>query len=280
MKTPALKIDVDAVIRARLGARARLVPRWLTRVLERIIRQDGLNELLSHNAHLQGAEFCNAILRDLDVTYTTSGPLPDPTRRNVIIVSNHPLGALDGITLIDWAASHYGCNVKFLVNDLLMAVDPLRPVFVPVNKFGRQSRHSAEYLDRILADNDTPLLIFPAGLCSRRIDGHITDLPWKKTFISRAIENQRDIIPLFFDAENSAFFYNFAQIRRRLLPKINLDMALLPREIFNSRGRCFSIRFGEPISWGTLKGGKMAGIEAVDIRQKVYSLGQRHLSSK
>ncbi|MDE7396726.1 MAG: 1-acyl-sn-glycerol-3-phosphate acyltransferase, partial [Muribaculum sp.] len=187
-----LKIDVDSVIRNRMGSKARRIPRWFTRLIERIIRQDDLNGILQRTAGLEGAAFCNGVLNDLDITYTVEGVLPDPTRRNVIIVSNHPLGALDGITLIDWATKYYGHEVRFMVNDLLMAVDPLKPVFVPVNKFGRQDRGAAQSLDEILADHETPLIIFPAGLCSRKLSGRIADLPWKKTFVSRAAESHRD----------------------------------------------------------------------------------------
>ncbi len=267
-----LKIDVDSVIRKRLGSKARRIPRWVTRLIERIIRQDDLNGILERTAGLEGAAFCHGVLNDLDITYSVEGQLPDPSRRNVIIVSNHPLGALDGITLIDWATEYYGHEVRFMVNDLLMAVEPLKPVFVPVNKFGRQDRDSARSLDDILNDRDTPLIIFPAGLCSRKLSGRIADLPWKKTFVSRAIESHRDIIPIYFKAKNSTFFYNFADIRRRLMPKVNLEMALLPREIFNCRGRKFVIRIGQSIAWSTLKSGQKAAAQAESIRNSVYNM--------
>ncbi len=266
-----LKIDVDAVLKSRVPDYYRSIPRGLVRWLERTICQDGLNVLLERNRGKRGAAFCHAVLKDLDVTYDVSGEGFLPKNKRVIIVSNHPLGALDGIAMIDWVAKVYGKNVKFVVNDLLMNVKPLRDVFLPVNKHGRQKKEDSSAIDDYMAGDD-PIIIFPAGLVSRKQPGGIEDLRWQKMFINKAVEYKRDIIPVFFDAKNSSFFYNFAKMRTLAGLKFNIEMIYLPREIFRSQGSKFHIRVGAPLSYTIFKGGSKALEEARRVKHIVYNL--------
>ncbi len=264
---------MDSVLRTRLASYYRFIPRGVIRWLERTICQEGLNTLLRDNAGLEGAEFCKGVLKDLDVTYKVehADRLPDYEHRRVVFVSNHPLGALDGIAYIDLLGSLYG-NVHFVVNDLLGAVEPLRSVFVQVDKHGRQTKNRVSELDSVFAGDD-PVMFFPAGLCSRKgADGVISDLAWKKTFLTKAIEHKRDIVPLYFGGTNSAFFYNFARLRNRLGLKFNIEMIFLPREIFLSRGKEFTITVGPTIPCDSFKGGSSAAAEVQEVKRKVYSL--------
>ncbi len=265
-----VKIDVDSVLRQRAQGVRRFMPRVFVKWIEKIICQDDLNYLLAHNHGKRDAEFCEGVLADLNVSLELRGCLPPKEDKRVILVSNHPLGALDGIALIDVLTRHYNCHINFIVNDLLMAVEPLSGVFVPVNKHGRQSRTAKNAVDEAM-DRNEPVVIFPAGLCSRRGPGGvIRDLEWKKMFVAKARKYGRDIIPVHFDGRNSSFFYKFAQWRKRLGFKFNIEMVLLPREIFRCRGRHFVISFGKPIPVTSLTG-NMAE-EAAAIRETVYSL--------
>lgn len=272
-----LHIDLPAVLRSKLGSRSRFVPRFVVRWLEKTICVDRLNYLLEHNYPKTGAEFCRGVFDDLDITVTASGTenLPGPDHRRVIIISNHPLGGLDGMALIDFFSRYYGGKVYFVVNDLLMAVKPLNDVFVPINKHGAQSRGAVGRLDDLFEGND-PILVFPAGLVSRLgDDGVIRDLEWKKMFVNKAISAHRDIIPVYFRGENSKFFYKFARRRKRLGLKFNIEMIYLPREVFRSEGKKFEIVCGRPVSWQSLKGGKDALQTASRLKEAVYELGQK-----
>lgn len=267
----SLRIDVGDTIKTRLPRYSRLIPNSAIRWLERTICQDDLNGILLRTQGKSGVKFCEAALKDLGVTYSALGEHPDRSNQRVIIVSNHPLGALDGIILIAWASHYFGCHVKFLVNDLLMAIKPLDEVFLPINKHGRQSRESSEGIDHFLA-GDEPIIIFPAGLVSRKHKDGIYDLKWQKMFINKAIQYQRDIIPVFFDGLNSSFFYNFAKARAKIGLKFNIEMIYLPREIFQSKNTHFNITVGKTISWKQLKGGPKAYLEAKAIKKIVYNL--------
>lgn len=273
-KQPVKKIDIDAVLRQRLGSRYRFVPRVLVGALKRLICQDGLNDLLDKAGHLRDAEFCRAVFAELGITYRLvhSERMPSPDDRRVIFVCNHPLGGLDGMVLIDMLTSLYGPGLKFVVNDLLMVIDQLSGVFLPVNKLGAQSRESSDNLAAALAGPD-PIVIFPAGLVSRRgKDGTIADLEWHKMFVNKAVASQRDIVPLFFSGHNSNFFYNFAYLRRRIGLKFNIEMALLPSEVFKQRSRSFTIVAGKRVPWTSLSTGSHAREDAKHIKDEVYSL--------
>lgn len=261
-----IQIDLKSVIESRLGDKARRVPVMFVRGLERLIRQDELNELLRAAYPRRGGEFCRAVLEHLDVKVELQGAenLPAADDRHVILVCNHPLGGLDGMALIAVMAEHFGCEPYFVVNDLLMAVEPLTEVFLPINKHGRQSRASIEGIDRAMA-SDRPILIFPAGLCSRLNGAVVADLAWQKMFVQKAREFGRDLIPMHFAGRNSSTFYRAANWRKRLGIKFNAEMALLPGEIFKAKGKTFTLKIGRRIAADTLS--RDPSVEALRIRK-------------
>ena len=270
----AMRIDVDAVLRARVPRYRRFIPGWTVRWLERVIRQEQMNEMLEKCRGKRDAEFCRSVLDHLDIRVDVRGEenLPDASQRRVTIVSNHPLGGLDGMALIDWATRRWGHGVKFVVNDLLMAIEPLSNTFIPINKHGTQSRHASEALDEAMQADD-PVIVFPAGLVSRRRkDGTIRDLEWQKMFVNKSIRYRRDIIPVHFNGHNSSFFYKFARLRTRLGLKFNIEMIRLPAEVFLCKGSRFTITIGKTIGWNELEGGASARRQAADIKETVYSL--------
>lgn len=262
-----IHIDLDAVLRSRLGSRK--VPGWIVHRLEKLIRQDELNALLEYAYPRRGADFCAAVIEHLGIDINVKGTENFPADGRAIFVSNHPLGGLDGMALINMVAGHYGKEPLFVVNDLLMAVEPLTDVFLPVNKHGAQSRGAISGIDKAMA-SDRPVIIFPAGLCSRKIGDAITDLEWKKMFVQKAIEFKRDIVPMYFGAVNSPSFYRWANIRKKLGIKFNIEMALLPGEIFKSAGKTFTISIGPAVSWQTLPSDARAG--AMLLRHRTYSM--------
>lgn len=275
-----LNIDVEGVLRERLPGLCRFIPSGVFRWLERTICQDELNHLLETNAGKEGAEFCRGVFDTLGVRYKVTHPerMPQPSHRRVTIVSNHPLGALDGMILIDFVQRHFGGQVWFVVNDLLMHVTPLHSVFLPVNKHGAQSREALRSLDEAFAGDD-PIIIFPAGLVSRlrkvpfqgKRRRMIVDLEWKKMFVNRCHRYERDIVPICFEGTNSMNFYRTALWRKRLGIKFNIEQIYLPREIFNSRGKEFNLYVGSPVSWKEIGVDDAAGY-AQSMGSMVYML--------
>lgn len=270
-----LEINVGEVLRQRIPRYWRFIPRRLVHWLERTVCQDELNRLLRDNFPRRDADFCRGVLDDLGVTvnFHNLDNLPPKEQTRVLFVSNHPLGGLDGMALIDFVRTYYGVAPRFVVNDLLNAVEPLSDTFIPVNKHGAQSREAIRRLDDAFA-SDAPLLMFPAGLVSRRgKKGVVADLEWQKMFVAKARQYGRDIIPLHFYGENSSFFYKFAKFRRRIGLKFNIEMIYLPREVFRSKGKTFDVVVGKPIPHASLDDMPSAR-KAQQIRQMVYELAK------
>lgn len=271
-----MHIDLQAIIDSRLSpGKRRLVPRALVRWLERVVRQDDLNGILSRTYPAVGTEFAKAALADLDITVKVVGADNIPPQGRFVFASNHPLGGLDGIALIALLGGIYGDErLRFPVNDLLLNVRPLDNVFVGINKFGRQGRRAAEALNDVWADPDKQVVIFPAGLVSRLGKGGvIADLEWQKSFVAKAMEYDRDIIPVRVIARNTMRFYRAARWRKRLHIGVNLEQALLPGEVCKARGSRITIVIGKPIPCSVLreKGRKPKEL-AAEIRDIVYSL--------
>lgn len=271
METKPLRIDVDSVIRQRLPRHYKYIPRFVIRWVERIIKQDGLNKILSDIGDKKGVEAADIALADLNVSYKAVNEDNIPSDGRFIFASNHPLGGLDGMALISLIGHRYDGEIKFIVNDLLMAVKPFDNVFMPINKHGRQTREYALEIEKQYK-GDKQMITFPAGLCSRKLKGgKIGDLKWQKFVVSQAISSQRDIIPVFFDGQNSKFFYRFAKFREKLGVKFNIEMIYLPSEMFKCSGKEFGVYFGKPIKWQSLDAKNPRG-EAERLREMVYDL--------
>lgn len=271
-ETDLIEIDLRRVVRDKLPQKSRYIPGFVLGWLERVICQRQMNEMLRKCRGKRDAEFCRGVLEHLGVHYEVEGADNLLADGRVIIVSNHPMGGLDGMMLIDYFTRVYGQGLKFIVNDLLMALEPLHGVFLPINKHGRQSRGAFQGIDEAM-ESDSPVIIFPAGLCSRKgKGGKICDLRWQKMFVNKAIQHQRTVIPVFFKGRNSKFFYNFAKLRQLSGLKLNIEMIRLPKEMFCSASQSFSIRIGKPIDWATLQGGSQAQAQADKIKEMVYNL--------
>lgn len=276
MNRPLLQLDIEGILKKRIPpSKRRLIPSFLYKVLAHIIHQDELNEILRLSYPSQGSEFSDKVLEYLDIKIEVEGAenLPHLGHR-VTFASNHPLGGLDGIALIAVLGKHYGDeNIRFMVNDLLMNVEPLSNVFLPINKYGNQARAAADAINKEYA-SDHQLLFFPAGLVSRlQPDGKVHDLKWQKAFVQKALEYDRDIVPIRFVALNRKRFYRLAKWRKKVGINVNIEQATLPAELCAARGKHFRIIIGKPISLQELKSsGKPALQIAAEIRDLIYTL--------
>lgn len=271
-----LQLDIAGILKKRIPAsKQRFIPSFLYKALARLIHQDELNEMLRVSYPSMGSEFSKKILKYLDIEIEIEGAenLPKEGKR-VVFASNHPLGGLDGIALIAVLGDRYGDeNIRFMVNDLLMNVEPLSNVFLPINKYGSQARAAADAINKEYA-SDRNMIVFPAGLVSRlHPGGEVSDLQWQKAFLQKALEYDRDIIPVRFVALNRKRFYRLAKWRKKLGIKVNLEQATLPAELCAARGKKFRIIFGSPLNIRDLKSSKKPLLKtASDIRDIVYSL--------
>lgn len=267
------EIDVRSVLTAKNPSLGKIIPGFLISYLKRIVHQDEMNIILKQTEHLRDSEFIEELLRLLEIKYKVYGRENIPADGRYIFASNHPLGGLDGLVFMNELSKYYKA-IKFPVNDILMNIRNLSGIFLPVNKHGSQGKDAVRQLDEAYS-SDCQILYFPAGLCSRKRHGVISDLTWHKSFITKAVQYKRDIVPVFFSGRNSNFFYNLANIRTLLKIRSNFEMLYLPDEMFRQKGQNISIVFGEQISWQTFSKEKSPAEWAALVRSKSYELVSR-----
>lgn len=266
-------IDIKRILKDKMGSKARFVPCFLVAWLKKIIHEDEVNRFLWENRNLKGTEWLTACVQYLDMTLDIVGAenLPDKNDGKLYtFVSNHPLGGQDGVSLGSIIGRHYGGKFRYLVNDLLLNLPGLKPVSIGINKTGKQSRDFPRMVEAGF-NSDNHLLMFPAGLNSRRINGEIHDLPWKKTFITKSVETHRDVVPIHFSGQNSKRFYRIAKFSDRYLP-FNLAMLFLVDEMYRNVGKTFRITIGKPIPWQTFNKTKTPMEWANFVEERVYAL--------
>lgn len=274
LETTERTIDLDRIIREKMGTKARYVPSVAVRWLKHIIHQDEVNRFLWESRDKNGTEWLEECTRYLDMTLNIEGleNLPDKNDgRLYTFVSNHPLGGVDGVALGAIIGRHYDGRFRYLVNDLLMNLPGLAPLCIPINKTGKQSRSFPEMVEAGFS-GDNHILMFPAGICSRKIDGQIHDLPWKKTFITKSVETKRDIVPIHFGGRNSDFFYGLANVCKALHIKFNIAMLFLVDEMYKNVHKSFRVAIGKPIPWQTFDKSKTAMEWAKYVQDMVYRL--------
>jgi 1-acyl-sn-glycerol-3-phosphate acyltransferase len=265
-----IKIDVEKILFSKNPSLARAVPGFVMSYLKKIVHQDEINAFLDRFGHLRDLEFIEAGLNFYGIKYNVSGAENIPAAGRYIFVSNHPLGGLDGLVFINEISKHFR-DVKFPVNDILTNIRNLSGIFVPVNKHGAQGRDAAMKIEEAYSSN-SQILYFPAGLCSRKKKGVICDLQWQKSFITKAIQHKRDILPAYFSGKNSNFFYNLSNIRKAVGIKANIEMLYLADEMFSQKGKEIDLVFGSAIPWQTFNKSKTPGEWADWVKSVSYSL--------
>lgn len=267
-------IDIDEILKNKLGDKVNYLPRFVASWLKKITHQDEINVFLWNHRHVTGTEWLEACIDFLDVTLEIQGEenLPDPHNGKLYtFVSNHPLGGADGVGIGAIIGRHYGNQFRYLLNDLLLNLPALKPVSIGINKTGKQGRNFPAMVEEGF-QSDNHIIMFPAGLCSRKINGQIRDIPWKKTFISKSVEHHRDIVPIHFDGRNSDRFYLLAHLCKVSRLKVNLAMLFLVDEMFKNKHQTFHVKIGKPIPWQTFDKSKTPIEWAQYVQNIVYQL--------
>ncbi|MDR0940692.1 MAG: 1-acyl-sn-glycerol-3-phosphate acyltransferase [Bacteroidales bacterium] len=265
-------VDLDEVLRKKNPRLYKLLPRFVLSWLKRIICQDEVNETLTNLDGVEGIEKMQGFLKLKNITLVLHGKENVPETGRFIFASNHPLGGADGIIFMA-AVSHFFAHIKFLVNDILLFLPDVQNIFVPLNKHGKQSKEAVEIINKVY-ESDNQILIFPAGLVSRKRNGRIADLDWNKSFVNAAKKYARDVIPVYIDGRNSKFFYNLANLRKFLRIRVNIEMLFLVSEMFKQKNNTIHIYFGKPISYESFTNTHSSVQWAQKIKEQVYALKQ------
>ncbi|MFY9311023.1 MAG: 1-acyl-sn-glycerol-3-phosphate acyltransferase [Bacteroidia bacterium] len=262
-------IDVSKVIAEKAPKLKKWMPKFVLVWLKKKLHEDEINQLMHELKDEYGLEFNKKGLEKFGAKIETINSHHVPKTGGIIVAANHPLGGLDGMALIK-AVGDVRKDVRFVVNDVLDNLKNYGDVFVGVNKITSTSARSLRVMENILISQDA-VIFFPAGLVSRKQKGQIKDLTWKKSFVTQAIDHKRQIVPVYIEGENSKFFYRFANIRKNIGIKANIEMLFLPDEMFKQKGQTIKIHFGKPFDSALLDNKKSHRAWAAHIKQYVYS---------
>jgi 1-acyl-sn-glycerol-3-phosphate acyltransferase len=270
-KTTTFKpINIRELFKTKSPVLSKFIPGFVYKTIHNVLQLDLMNDFIRRNGHLEGIPFIEQAIQEFNITGQINGLENIPESGRFIFASNHPLGGFDAFLLMQCVNQRLG-KLKFLTNDILLGIPSLRPMFIPINKHGSNSREAAMVLNNTY-DSDEQILIFPSGLASRKIKGKITDLEWKKHFISKSIKHKRDIIPVFIGGRNSNRFYRVANIRKFLRLKWNIEMFYLPDELVKHSNSVIPVYFGKPISYNTFNKSKSQAEWAEWVKDQVYKI--------
>ncbi|HKK42513.1 MAG TPA: 1-acyl-sn-glycerol-3-phosphate acyltransferase [Bacteroidales bacterium] len=270
METIEKIINIEKTVRNSQSPFIRSLPKFIINLIARIVKQDEINAVIHSNHNKEGVPFINGVLDNWNVKVEVKGDGNIPETGRFIFVANHPVGGMDAMSLFSVVYSHFP-DVIFPSNDLFRYIPQLKKVLLGINVFGKNSRETAEKLNSLFGSS-AQVLYFPAGEVSRRNKRIISDIAWQKSFVTKAIQHQRDIIPIHISGRNSDMFYIIARLRKMLGIKLYIETMLLPREMVKQINSTFTLTIGEPVSWKSLTGSRTHYEWAQQIKQIVYSL--------
>ncbi len=271
MATSIQYIDIHKVLMDSKSNFLKSLPKFIVALLKIIIKENEINRILSLYADCKGKDFLPKILFELNIKAEIEGLENLPDNGRCFFVANHPFGFVDGLILTNLIAEKYG-DFKAIGNEVFMLIPHVRPIIAAVNVFGINPRNYLLELNKIFA-SDLPITHFPAGSVSRVKKCKIVDSAWQKSFITKAIEYQRNVVPVYFYGRNSRFFYILYLIRKMLGINTNIEMALLSREMFNKMNKSVKVKIGKPISYETFNNSKTHFEWAQVVKHHVYNLG-------
>lgn len=264
------RVDIDEMLRTKAPGAYKFIPRFAVNWVKKIVHENDINDFLSKHGYTRGLDFIQASIDHLGADIIIKGIENIPVTGGYIFASNHPLGGLDGLAIINSIAK-VRTDIKFFVNELLLELQNLDNILVPVNINGNSTRKMLEDVDKIYS-SEMAIPIFPAGMVSRKFKGReIKDLPWKKSFITKSKHYKKDIIPIYIEGRNSQFFYNFAFWRKRFGIKTNIEMFFLVDEMFAHKDKKVILYFGKPVSYKTFDKSHSDGEWANIFRDKLYN---------
>jgi len=263
-------VDIEKQIRNSNSLLLKRLPRFVIKGLVKFARQDEINQIINKYKDIEGVEFLSAVLNDLDIRIEAEGLENLPENGKCFFVANHPFGFVDGLILTYLVGTKYG-TFKAIGNEYFMLVPQLKSSVVLVSVFGKSSREYILEVDRIFK-SDLPVTHFPAGRVSRMKNWKVWDIPWHKSFISKSVSCERNVVPIFFAGRNSRLFYAVYLIRKFLRIEANLELSFLPHEIFNKRHKTIRVKIGKMIPYQTFDRSKSASEWTLEVRKKVYSL--------
>lgn len=265
-------IDVERIISTKNPKLLKYIPNFLLRYIKKTLHEKQVNTFIDRHKDKNSFEFCKAVIEYFNIQLNVEGLENIPKTGGTILACNHPLGGMDAMALVI-VIEPIRKDIKFIVNDILLNLENLKEMFVGVNKVGKNQKESLKKVDELF-DTDQLICLFPAGLVSRKKNGKVRDLEWKKTFVTRSKKREKQILPVYLDGELSNFFYRLSNLRSALKIKANIEMFYLVNELYKQKNKSMKVVFGDPIASHTLDKNKTDLEWAQVIKNKVYQLAK------
>lgn len=263
-------INIAHLIKDSNSKLLKSLPDFAIQIIAKISRQDEINQLIDNNSEYNGVDFLPKIIEELNIKIEIKGKENLPDNGKCFFVANHPFGFLDGLILTNIVGGKYG-QLKAIGNDVFMFVPNLQPIIANVSVFDKNPKKYFIELEKVFA-SDIPITHFPFGLVSRISKFKIQDKYWNKSFITKAISNQRDIVPIRFYGKNTNLFYGIFLFRQIFRIKANIELALFPRELLRKRGKTIKVSIGKPIHYKEFDNTLSHYDWAQKVRSIVYDL--------
>lgn len=219
------------------------------KMLKKLMHEEEINDFISKHQHLRGFTFLDKILDYFDFSYQYNARQLAyiPSEGRVLIVANHPIGSLDGLSLLKLVHS-VRPDVKIVANELLSKIKPLDSLFLSVDNLSGKANHKA-HLRAILKslENEEAVIIFPSGEVSRIKPNGVKDGKWKPGFLKLAEKTNSPVLPIYVDAKNSPLFYSLSALYKPL------GTLMLIQEMFNKDSQVINFHIGKPIPWKAIK---------------------------
>ncbi|WP_293267169.1 lysophospholipid acyltransferase family protein [Neptunomonas sp.] len=239
--------------------------------LRRLIHEDEINSFLTKNTEARGFEFVDKVLDYFDFSYSLShvDRMNIPSSGRVVIIANHPLGALDGLALLK-LIGEVRRDVRIVANDVLSHFEQLSSLFLPVDNLGNGTKKKD--IERIIhsLQNEEAVIVFPAGEVSRAGMTGIKDGKWNSGFLRFARKANAPVLPVYLGGKNSPLFYGVSYIHK------SLSSLLLAREMFNKQSTIIPIRIGQAIPYSHIDAVPISTTEKSKlVRKHLYRIAKR-----
>ena len=240
-------LDMNEVLGPEM---ARKLPGFVKWFFARRLHVKEINDCIMKAEHYAGVGFFDEALDYVGITYRTRGEDNLDLSQKYLFVCNHPLGGPEALIIGSVFRRIYGEGFMVPSNKFLYNLKPLQEFFVPVSVGGKQDRKIADRIARMF-ESERQTLVFPAGLCAKTFKGVVTEMPWKKMFVSQARKYERNVVPVHISGHNSRWYFFLSWLSRSLKLKFNLGMIFLVDELFKQKGKEFVITFGKPIPYSS-----------------------------
>lgn len=264
----AERILLETYPKFRLGKNKTLA----IKALKRLIHQDDFNEVIRKNQHLRGFAFLDKLLNYFKFNYQVDNDSYSniPAEGRLLIIANHPIGTLDGLSLVKLIRS-VRPDVRIVANRVLSHMQPLQSLLLPIDVLTEKKQLKQSYKIILSAlENEEAIIIFPAGEVSRITPKGIRDGDWQTGFLKLARKAQCPVLPIHIKAKNSALFYSMSMLYKPL------GTLLLIKEMFNKRNQTIQFQVGAAIPYSAISESKESNKQLCKrFRKHVLNLGSK-----